>query len=285
MKHATKPLFLLTLSAFLLASCGQKGGSSSEASSSEGEEEPSSSVATGETSSEQPDIFPGPEFPEGSSNSHDGLFTIRFDTRGGNAIAPLQVARGEKATRPEDPTKPGETFRDWYLDTRFAVPFAWDTPIEGDYWLYAGYESDFSGETSSSQTTPESSDTAIDPVLPEGPYGPEGAQKNAYALVGSGSSFTEDWTVSGGLALYDNPGNPLDKGCLFNVSFATGDLFKVSDGTDWFGFEKVESNAFVDGHFRAENESSGNILCTASCVIDVYVNQYGNLWIAEHLPY
>lgn len=43
-------------------------------------------------------------------------FTVTFDTDGGNEIKALEVKKGEKVTKPEDPTKEGYVFEDWCLE-------------------------------------------------------------------------------------------------------------------------------------------------------------------------
>ncbi len=52
-------------------------------------------------------------------------YTVTFYTDGGNTIAPQTVEKGEKAERPQTPTKKGYTFLGWYY--------------EGEEWSFVGY--------------------------------------------------------------------------------------------------------------------------------------------------
>lgn len=43
-------------------------------------------------------------------------YTVTFDTDGGSTVASVTVKRGDKLTKPADPTKTGYTFGGWYTD-------------------------------------------------------------------------------------------------------------------------------------------------------------------------
>ena len=43
-------------------------------------------------------------------------YIISFNTNGGTAVDNVTVARGNKLTEPEAPTKEGYTFASWYSD-------------------------------------------------------------------------------------------------------------------------------------------------------------------------
>ena len=45
-------------------------------------------------------------------------FTVSFDTQGGSSISPQKVKAGERATRPSNPSKDGQTFVEWRLNNR-----------------------------------------------------------------------------------------------------------------------------------------------------------------------
>ncbi len=44
------------------------------------------------------------------------VYTVTFDTDGGTTVAQQRIEEGAKATKPEDPTKIGYEFDDWYWD-------------------------------------------------------------------------------------------------------------------------------------------------------------------------
>ena len=59
-------------------------------------------------------------------------YTVTFDTQGGSPVDPQQVAEGEKATQPADPTREHYTFAGWYADAALTETFSFDTPISTD---------------------------------------------------------------------------------------------------------------------------------------------------------
>lgn len=63
--------------------------------------------------------------------------TITFDTQGGSEIAPVEVEDGELLPRPEDPVREGYEFRGWYWDPMYQRSYFFDTPVTGDYTIYA----------------------------------------------------------------------------------------------------------------------------------------------------
>ena len=62
------------------------------------------------------------------------VFTVTFDTDGGNAIASQEIVEGQTATRPNDPEKTGHTFAGWKNGT---ADWSFDTPITGNITLTA----------------------------------------------------------------------------------------------------------------------------------------------------
>jgi len=50
-------------------------------------------------------------------------FTITFDTKGGNDIAPMTVEQGATLVKPDDPIKEGYTFDGWLIDNDVAKPY------------------------------------------------------------------------------------------------------------------------------------------------------------------
>lgn len=72
----------------------------------------------------------------------DGYYEVLFDTKGGTAIEHQVVKDGAKATKPADPTNPGQIFTGWYWDFEAATPFDFDTPITSTTTIYAGWELD-----------------------------------------------------------------------------------------------------------------------------------------------
>lgn len=68
-------------------------------------------------------------------------YTVSFDTDGGTAIADQSVRSGQKAVKPDDPTKTGETFKGWYKEDTFTTAFDFDVDtITADTTIYAKFE-------------------------------------------------------------------------------------------------------------------------------------------------
>ena len=64
-------------------------------------------------------------------------YTVKFNSYGGTDIASQKVKEGETAKRPEDPTKEGFIFLDWYLEDSV---FDFNTPITSNIVLNALWE-------------------------------------------------------------------------------------------------------------------------------------------------
>lgn len=64
-------------------------------------------------------------------------FTVTFNTNGGSAIAPVQVASGGTVTKPTDPTKEGFTLESWSNDAALTAVYNFSTPVTADLTLYA----------------------------------------------------------------------------------------------------------------------------------------------------
>ena len=72
-------------------------------------------------------------FEENNSN----VFTVTFNTNGGSAIAPIEVEPGHQLMLPQNPTKDGFVFIDWYEDDTFTTWFDPSREITADLTLYA----------------------------------------------------------------------------------------------------------------------------------------------------
>ena len=73
---------------------------------------------------------------EVSYSAYDVWFELGIDDHYGERQA---VNAGEKVVRPEDPSKDGVAFTGWYTDTTCQTPFDFDTPINKDTKIYAGW--------------------------------------------------------------------------------------------------------------------------------------------------
>ncbi|CAK7032347.1 MAG: hypothetical protein PARBA_03901 [Parabacteroides sp.] len=71
------------------------------------------------------------------SNPGETVYTVTFDTNGGNEIEAASVKANEKLTMPANPQKMGFKFRGWYSDPEKQVVYDFNTPVTGDITLYA----------------------------------------------------------------------------------------------------------------------------------------------------
>ena len=123
---------------------------------------------------------------------------------------------------------------------------------------------------------------------PTAPYGPEGSEPVNWFIVGDGSLWEIEWYIDDSIQLYSNPNSSTDLGCILNVTFAVNDLFKVTDGETWYGYDKVDPWD-VPGNmglhaFAGANDSVGgeNFCCTTAGTYDIYVKGDGTFWIQAH---
>lgn len=76
------------------------------------------------------------------------VVTITFDSAGGSEVNEREVVKGRPTTAPLDPTRDGYTFDGWYLE---GEKFDFETPIEEDITLVAGWKDNNSGTVSRPQ--------------------------------------------------------------------------------------------------------------------------------------
>lgn len=83
------------------------------------------------------------------------IFTVSFETNDGGTIESQQVAEGNSAAKPTDPTKAGYRFSGWFTDEACETEYAFDTAVTGPLTLYAKWTKISSGSSGSSSTTTE----------------------------------------------------------------------------------------------------------------------------------
>ena len=70
------------------------------------------------------------------ANWIENKYTVTFDTKGGNTIAPVTVKEGEKVAEPTPaPTKEGFTFDGWYQDVTLNTKFDFNTSVVSNLTL------------------------------------------------------------------------------------------------------------------------------------------------------
>lgn len=87
---------------------------------------------------------------------------ITFDSAGGSEVAEREAVKGKATTAPLDPTRDGYTFDGWYLD---GEKFDFETPIDEDITLVAGWKDNNSGTVTRPQGNGNSGSTTDKPEL------------------------------------------------------------------------------------------------------------------------
>jgi uncharacterized repeat protein (TIGR02543 family) len=67
-------------------------------------------------------------------------YTVAFNSTGGSPVTSQTVAKGEKATRPVNPTRSGFGFMNWYSDPKLTAAYDFTTPVTGNITLYAEWK-------------------------------------------------------------------------------------------------------------------------------------------------
>ena len=66
-----------------------------------------------------------------------GTFAVTFDTNGGSIVPVQNILNGQKATKPDDPTKTGYAFDGWYTEEACTNLYEFTTPVTNALTLYA----------------------------------------------------------------------------------------------------------------------------------------------------
>ena len=133
-------------------------------------------------------------------------FTITFDSQGGSATAPQDIAERAVIVRPADPVRTGYTFDGWYADDRYTTAWDFDNAVTASFNLYAKwtpipYEVTFNSQGGSSVNA-QSVDYGTAAVRPANP------EREGYAFGGwyTNAACTNAWNfdnaVTGALTLY-----------------------------------------------------------------------------------
>ena len=69
-------------------------------------------------------------------------YTVSFDPNGGSEVISQLVEEGNRVIRPDDPTRLGFIFLDWYTDSELTNPYDFDEAVASDFELKAGWKPD-----------------------------------------------------------------------------------------------------------------------------------------------
>jgi len=125
--------------------------------------------------------------------------TVTFNSNGGSSVANKVIKKGEKVSKPANPTRTGYTFNGWYLDNK---SFNFNTSVEKDITLTAKWTKN---QTSSSNNNSSQSQT---------PSKPQEVKKYTVTFNSNGGSSVATQTiVAGGKAT--KPADPKRDGYTF----------------------------------------------------------------------
>ncbi|MDI6452551.1 InlB B-repeat-containing protein [Peloplasma aerotolerans] len=154
-------------------------------------------------------------------------FTVTFNADNGTTPVTVEVEEGNTVQRPQDPTKEGYTFNDWFLGDD---AYVFSTPVTANITLVAKYtevvvETEYTvsfnsvGGTAVSSQIVDAGDQAIEPTQPE---------KAAFSFNGwllNGVAYDFSAPVNSNIELYAKysflgiPDSPLYQGRVYNSDF------------------------------------------------------------------
>jgi uncharacterized repeat protein (TIGR02543 family) len=251
-------------------------------------------IGCGETaSSEDASLLSGGGVGSSGTALVTADFKVRFEAGAGkfadgSSVYEVGVMNGATVAAPASPTREGYDFSGWFQDKALLKAFDFATPITADWSLYAKYvvsavtsSSDGSSSDASSSDTSTPSSASVDHS--------GGGSLVSWYMCGSGSLWAkDDWSIADGVQMYSNPGSTTDKAMYLAVTFEVGDLFKVTDGTNWSGYDNVDqydsSTNKGKTNFAGIDDGYGgkNIKCTIAGTYDIYVNSSLKYWIQAH---
>jgi hypothetical protein len=86
------------------------------------------------------DNQPGNGGGQGGGGATPATFTVTFNSHGGSAVADQRVTQGGTATRPQDPTRGGHTFTNWFGAQTGGAAFDFATAITRDTTIHARWQ-------------------------------------------------------------------------------------------------------------------------------------------------
>lgn len=93
----------------------------------------------------------------------DAPVTVTFDSQGGTAVDSITVEKGGVVEKPVDPTREGYEFTGWYEDEECTTEYDFESLVEGDMTLYAGWE-EVEADDPTDPANPDDSEDSTDPT-------------------------------------------------------------------------------------------------------------------------
>lgn len=220
-------------------------------------------------------------------------YTVSFESNGGSAVVDQVLFAGAKATEPTDPTRFGYTFDGWFTSAELTTLFDFDTAIEADVTLYAGWTAVILDEFTVTFET--NGGSAVEPItVLEGATAimPAHPTKDEFVFAGwfvdaeLETPFIVTTPITADITLYakweDETGSGEIPEGFVGVSTVEEFYALVSDNTDGkyfllndldFGdYTWVAKNSTFSGVFDGNNHTISNITINAVGVDGVTIN-------------
>ena len=199
-------------------------------------------------------------------------YTVTFDTRGGSAVSSQSVIKGNKVTKPSDPTKNNSIFEGWYKDSGYKTLWNFATDVvNSNITLYAKWQNKSDVKyvvtfESNGGSTIKSQELNKNDLVKE----PTNPVKNGYTFMGwfSDKSLSTKWDfsknkVTNNIILYakwskKTDSSTGDKGSIIdgdNISIGVDD--NIKDTIDSVNNGKLptdENNKIKDNYFKDSDQ-------------------------------
>jgi uncharacterized repeat protein (TIGR02543 family) len=134
------------------------------------------------------------------------VYTVTFDSNGGNNVTSQTITLGDTVNRPTNPIRSGYTFDNWYSDSGLTTVYNFSTTVTGNITLYAKWNTvtytvtfDSNGGSSVTSQTVNSGSTATRPTDPtKTGY----TFDNWYSNSGLTTVYNFSTAVTGNITLY-----------------------------------------------------------------------------------
>ena len=178
----------------------------------------------------------------------EGEYTVSFNTQGGSTIPSQQVTGGTTATRPQDPTKYGYIFDDWYIRITAWQEriFNFSTLINADTFLYAKWTPikhevvfDTQGGSSIAKRMVTHDTTTIRPANPR----KDGAIfKGWYTAASGGTVFDFTKPITAATTIYAQWTTLTQPAAPTRTNYTFKGWFTTATGTTPFDFSQPITN-------------------------------------------
>lgn len=218
------------------------------------------------------------------------MYTVTFETNGGNVISAIQVAEGDVPNMPSDPTLLDHTFAGWYYDLALTTPFSSSAVITSDMTLYAKWLSNV--PDTFTVTFESNGGSVVNPIQVEdgqAPTMPSDPTKTGYTFVGwymdteLTTPVSMDLVITGDITVYAKWA--VESANTYTVTFEENgglpvdNIVNVTAGATVVLPTTVRSGYTFEGWFTA-----GDIAFTESTAVNSDITLYAK-WLADVVTY